>query len=159
MNPNTNTLFNLFWFSFTCAHFYSQIICMPNCLLSGFLYPMCLKAVLFLALCIWQVGFRPFWFCSIYVDLTRLFAFLFSLANFHFLKSIFYLQLSPVLLCLIMYVVLRSRNTGDLKRQGKKGYFWIFQLIILGVQITKRSVYKLPSHLQVFFILLTVFSL
>lgn len=81
---------------------------------------MCLKAVLLLALCIWQVEFRPFCSCPIHIELTRLFAFLFSLAVFHFLKSIFYLQVSPVLSCLIIYVVLRSRNTGDVKRLGKK---------------------------------------
>lgn len=92
---------------------------MANCFLSGFIHLMCLKAVLLLALCIWQVELRPFCSCPIYIELMRLFAFL--LADLYLLKSISYLQVSAVLLCLIIYVVLRSRNTGDVKQVGKKG--------------------------------------
>lgn len=96
---------------------------MPNCFLWGCIHLMCLKAALLLALCIWQVGFRPFCSCPISTELTRLVSFLFSLADFHFLKSIFYLQVSSVLVYLITYVGLRSRNTGRVKRLGKKGCF------------------------------------
>lgn len=56
--------------------------------------------------------------CPIYIELMTRFAFLFSLADFHFLKSIVYLQVSPMLFCLIMYVVL-SRDAGDMERLGK----------------------------------------
>lgn len=92
---------------------------MANCFLSGFIHLMCLKAVLLLALSVWQFELRAFCSCPIYIELTRLFAFL--LADLYLLKSISYLQVSTVLLYLIIYVVLGSRNTGDVKQVGKKG--------------------------------------
>lgn len=115
VNPITSNLFNLF-IPFPLCSFYSQIICMPNCSLSSFLHQMCLKAVLLPALCIWHVSFRPFCSCSIYTELMRLSAFLFSLAAFHVLKSVIFLQVSLTLFCLIMYVVLKPRDTGDMER-------------------------------------------
>lgn len=54
------------------------------------------------------------------------FAFLFSLADFHFLKSVVYLQVSPMLFCLIMYVVLRRKDAGDMGRLGKDCAFEFF---------------------------------
>ena len=54
----------------------------------------------------------------------RLFAFLLVLTVLHFLKSIFYLQVYPMLICLVVYVALQRRNTGGVKRvRGKKGCF------------------------------------
>lgn len=114
INPITSNLFNLFILLLLCS-FYSQVIHMPNCSLSGFLHQMCLKAVLLPALCIWHVSFRPFFSCPIYIELMRLSAFLFSLADFHVLKSVIFLQVSLMLFCLIMYVVLKPRDSGDME--------------------------------------------
>lgn len=118
VNPNTNILFNLFWISFCCALFTARLSACPTvsrqashiwCVWKQFYYSLYAFGKLGLDLCV-LVQF-----------MLNLWDFAFSLANFHFLKSIFYLQVFPVLLCLIIHVVSRSRNSRE-----EKGAFEFF---------------------------------